>query len=66
MDTFEARINLLIKKLGGKTKASKKLDISTEQIRRWINGVSAPGFFKMQLLCDLTDTSLDWLANGKK
>lgn len=66
MDTFGSRIDFLVKKIGGKTKASKELNISTEQIRRWTKEVSDPAFSKMKLLCKLTDTSLDWLAGEEK
>lgn len=66
MSTFGKRIDTLVKKLGGKTKASKELEISTEQIRRWTKEVSDPSFSKMKLLCELTHTSLDWLAGNDK
>ncbi len=63
---FGSRIDFLVTKIGGKTKASRKLDISTEQIRRWTKEISDPSFSKMILLCELTDTSLDWLAGKEK
>ncbi|MDR0484174.1 MAG: helix-turn-helix domain-containing protein [Alphaproteobacteria bacterium] len=66
METFGERIDYLVRKLGGKTKAAKELDISTEQIRRWIKGVSDPAFSKMHKLCKLTDSSLDWLAGDQQ
>lgn len=66
MSNFGSRIDTLVKKMGGKTKASQELGISTEQIRRWTKEVSDPAFSKMQLLCQLTNTSLDWLAGKEK
>ncbi|MDR2008203.1 MAG: helix-turn-helix domain-containing protein [Alphaproteobacteria bacterium] len=66
METFGERIDYLVRKLGGKTKAAKELNISTEQIRRWIKEVSDPAFSKMHLLCKLTNSSLDWLAGDTK
>jgi hypothetical protein len=66
MENFGSRVDFLVKKIGGKTKASKELNISSEQIRRWTKEISDPGFSKMKLLCKLSNTSLDWLAGEEK
>lgn len=58
------RIAELVKNAGGPSAAGRTVGMSREQVAKWAAGDARPPLFAIAMLCDATDTSLDWLAFG--
>ena len=63
-EDFAGRLDLVVKKLGGVTKASQLADISQPTISRWKEGSSDPKISNLVALAQAADVTLDWLVLG--
>lgn len=51
--------------LGSRKKAAEAAGISTDQLARYINGVSQPALQPIAKLCDAAGVGLEWLVTGE-
>lgn len=63
-EDFAGRLDLVVKKLGGVTKASQLADISQPTISRWKDGSSDPKLSNLVALAQAAEVTLDWLVLG--
>jgi len=63
-EDFAGRLDLVVKKLGGVTKASQLADISQPTISRWKDGSSDPKISNLVALAQAAQVTLDWLVLG--
>ena len=63
-EDFAGRLDFVVKKLGGVTKASQLADISQPTISRWKDGSSDPKVSNLVALAQAADVTLDWLVLG--
>lgn len=63
-EDFAGRLDFVVKKLGGVTKASQLADISQPTISRWKDGSSDPKVSNVVALAQAAGVTLDWLVLG--
>jgi hypothetical protein len=60
----EQRVEHLIRLIGGPGKAAAVIGVSTEALRKWVNGKARLPFHEMSLLAEEAGVTLDWIATG--
>jgi transcriptional regulator with XRE-family HTH domain len=58
---FRDRLGLVISRIGSLNEAAQIAGYSTDQIRKWRNGLSRPPLFPIARMATAAGVSLDWL-----
>jgi len=66
VNSFQDRLNFLVKKFGTAENLSKKSGVSAHNIGKYISGETSPGMDKLIKIAQAADVSIDWLATGEE
>lgn len=63
-NAFRERLLDIVKALGGRDQAASTVQMSAQQLGKWLRGEARPAFFPVVQLCLAAGRSLEWLVTG--
>jgi transcriptional regulator with XRE-family HTH domain len=64
-DGFAARLRQVVDAHGSTSSFARALGRSEGALRKWLRGQSEPNVSDLRALCEMTDTSVEWLVTGR-
>lgn len=62
---FAARLRQVLKAHGSASSLAKAIARSEGAVRKWLRGESEPNVTDLRMLCDVTQTRIEWLVTGE-
>jgi transcriptional regulator with XRE-family HTH domain len=64
-DGFPARLRQVINSYGSTSALARHIDRSEGAVRKWLRGQSEPSVSDLRAICEVTQTSVEWLVMGR-
>jgi hypothetical protein len=64
-DGFPARLRQVIDSYGSTSSLARSIDRSEGAVRKWLRGISEPNVTDLRAICEVTQTSVEWLVMGR-
>jgi transcriptional regulator with XRE-family HTH domain len=64
-DGFPARLRQVIDSYGNTSSLARDIDRSEGALRKWLRGQSEPNVSDLRRICEVSNTSVEWLVMGR-
>ncbi len=64
-DGFPARLRQVINSYGNTSSLAREIERSEGALRKWLRGLSEPNVSDLRAICEVTQTSVEWLVMGR-
>jgi hypothetical protein len=64
-DGFPARLRQVIDSYGNTSSLAREIERSEGAVRKWLRGLSEPNVSDLRRICEISNTSVEWLVMGR-